>query len=251
LARNAVFPVTPFFLLHHALAGGDARYVERFFGDVQHGVHDRLGYREAFSGEAAGAEAPGPGSPGRANPQALLTPVLVALYSDAYFGDSQCRVEWSLFRERLRWHQHFTGRRSPALIGVPWSIRVASPPGPIERMGMLGGDFGTEFAAGGALRLLRVAPSSAGYRRLVATVVDRITRARRDFPPSLSPRDAELVQLSGRTAWAEVGSEPRDPWAAVPRPTTRERRWRMTDPDRTRRPILRGVGTAERGMDDD
>ncbi|EIV93068.1 hypothetical protein [Frankia sp. QA3] len=245
--------MTPFFLVHHALAGGDGSYVQRFAADVQNGVYERLGHREAFTGGVAGAEASAPDSSGRANPQVLLSPVLVALYSDAYFSDPQCRVEWSLFRERLRWHQHFTGRRSPALIGVPWSVRAVPPPVPIGQMGTLDGDFGADFAAGGALRLIRAAPASPGYRHLVAAVVELIARARADGPPSLSERDAELVRLSGRTAWAG-GPAAQDPQRPAPRVASRpgwERRWRMADPEHTRRPILRRAGVAERGEDDD
>ncbi|MCM3924142.1 hypothetical protein ND748_21045 [Frankia sp. AiPs1] len=245
--------MTPFFLVHHALAGGDGSYVQRFAGDVQDGVYERLGRREAFTGGVAGAEAAVPGSPGQSNAQVLLSPVLVALYSDAYFSDPQCRVEWSLFRERLRWHQHFTGRRSPALIGVPWSIRAVPPPVPIRQTDMIDDDFGAEFAAGGALRLIRAAPASAGYRHLVGAVVELIARARVDGPPSLSERDAELVRLSGRTAWAG-GAAAQDPRRSAARAASGlggERRWRMADPEHTRRPILRRAGVAERGEDDD
>ncbi|CAO5237907.1 hypothetical protein [Frankia sp. AgKG'84/4] len=241
--------MSPFFLLHHAAAAEDGRYVERFFRDVQKGVHDRLGYREVFSGATAGAEQPGPRGPGEANPQALLTPVLVALYSDAYFADAQCRIEWSLFRERLRWHQHFTGRRSPALIGVRWSMRTGPPPGPIASMPVLDGDYGGEYLADGVLRMLRVAPNGAGYRGVVTDVVEAISHARRDQPPSLSAHEAELVERSGRTDWAHGGDRP----AGAARPpdeparlasvsAQRARRWRMSDPDQTRRPILRRAG---------
>ncbi|WP_163554291.1 hypothetical protein [Candidatus Frankia alpina] len=248
--------MTPFFLVHHALAGGDGSYVRRFADDVQNGVYERLGHREEFTGGVAGTEASAagpPGSAGQPSPQVLLCPVLVALYSDVYFVDLQCRLEWSLFRERLCWHQHFTGRHSPALIGVPWSIRAVSPPAPIRQEGMIDGDFGAQFAAGGALRLIRAAPASPCYRQLVASVVELIAQARADGPPSLSERDVELVQLSGRTAWASgpVAQGPQEP---APRAAFRpgwERRWRMADPEHTRRPILRRAGVAERGEDDD
>jgi hypothetical protein len=118
---------------------------------------------------------------------------------------------------------------------------------------MIDDDFGAEFTAGGALRLIRAAPASSGYRHLVGAVVELIARARVDGPPSLSERDAELVRLSGRTAWAggAAAQDPRRPAARAASALGGERRWRMADPEHTRRPILRRAGVAERGEDDD
>ncbi|KDA42784.1 hypothetical protein E0F15_02460 [Frankia sp. B2] len=283
--------MTPFFLVHHALAGGDSSYVERFFGDVQNAVYERLGYREVFTGEAAGAAESSPATGGRSNPDALLAPVMVALYSDAYFTDHQCLLEWSLFRERLRWHHHFTGRSSPALVGVPWSIRSVPVPAQIAEAGMLVGDFGAGYTASGALQLIRTGSASVWYQQLTERVSELIVRARGDEPPALSTRDVEFVERSGRTDWVSAGRGRGTRWSAgssatllippaplVPLASTvrtaptpaaptpaamasaamaparaggRERRWRMADPEHTRRPILRRAGAAELDDDDD
>lgn len=275
--------MTPFFLVHHALAGGDSSFVERFFGDVQHTVYERLGYREAFSGVLAGAQEPAPGREGRANPEALLAPVMVALYSDAYFTDSQCLLEWSLFRERVRWHHHFTGRSSPGLIGVRWSVRSQPMPAPIAELEPLAGDFGEGYATAGALRLIRTGSATARYQRLVHRVAELIVRSRGDDLPALSVRDVELVRRSGRSDWVTAFDSPPGRAAAgtgvltapapvpasapasAPAPVTAGpsrtsvsvpvsvsvRRWRMVDPEHTRRPILRRLGAAERVDEDD
>lgn len=190
--------MTPFFLFHQSRTGGDASYVERFFADVQREVYRRLGHRAEFTGQLTAVHVTDAGDGVDVDSAVLSSPVLVALYSDSYFRDERRLQEWSLFRERVRWHRQFTGRNSPALVGVRWSVQQHTrlPPA-VAKAGMLAGDFGDEYRESGASRLVRTDPTSGGYRLLVECVTEMIISAADDSIPPMSAEDLEFVRMVG------------------------------------------------------
>jgi FxsC-like protein len=171
--------------------------------DVQDNVYGRLGRRVVFTGQAtlaADETSYDPDDPDRLSeisPNVLSCRVLVALYSDEYLQDRQRLAEWSLFYERVRWHRQFTGRHSPALVGVRWSLRAGEVPATFLDSGLLTGDFGDSYRETGALRLLRTAPGSRWYRSFVGRVGDLIVAAGRDPVPELSGSDVGYLQSLG------------------------------------------------------
>jgi FxsC-like protein len=223
--------VTPYFLLHHARVEDDSSYVERFFDDVQSAVFALLGQRAEFAGRLLGVRAPAASGGGdeagedeRVTPFPMIMscPVLVALYSDAYFSDRQCLAEWSLFRERVRWHRQFTGRSSSALIGVRWSVHAEETARMLADIEVLDGDFGVEYQAAGGLRLMRTEPASASYRNLVGHVADAVVRSAGDAIPTMSEEDVKYVRVPRPLAPAEPApaaeAPPPEPAAPAGRP---------------------------------
>jgi FxsC-like protein len=168
--------------------------------DVQDSVYGRLGRRVVFAGQATFATDETAGDPGDGSEisrNVLSCRVLVALYSDEYLQDRQRLAEWSLFHERVRWHRQFTGRHSPALVGVRWSLRAGEVPATFLDSGVLTGDFGDSYRETGALRLLRTAPGSGWYRSFVGRVGDLIVAAGRDPVPELSGSDVGYLRSLG------------------------------------------------------
>jgi len=196
---------------------------------------------------------------------------LVALYSDQYLLDERCMLEWAFFRERIRWHEMFTGERLRALIGVRWSAsRVPLPP-EVADLGVLDANtFGARYPDAGVARLIRTDPLSDAYRAAVARVVDLVTSAGRRELMTMPPTEVRfvrpprvhaafsraVVEIPGQQPAGQAGPTasvsvpgPSDSTADNAGPPgediaraagTGDRRWRVTDPRRQgARPVLR------------
>lgn len=181
-------PASPLFLIHYAGAD-DTLYLRSMFDEVQAEAWRRLGVRGAVRGALApvgGGPTPGP---------VLSCAILVVLYTERYLRDDACLREWSLFRERVRRHTRLTGRSTPALIGVRWSLAPGSEDGTIVARDVLHGDFGPCYAAGGGLRLARRDPTSAGRTRLIRRIGELLVAAAADPPPPIPEPSVRYLRL--------------------------------------------------------
>ncbi|WP_235497481.1 MULTISPECIES: FxsC protein [unclassified Frankia] len=188
------------FVLHHAGTPGEDRYAEQFLDDIQDEVDRAVGTgagdTESIRGRFTRVTGTRFGIPADGSqvidPVILSCVALVSLNTDGYLRDQQRMWERRLFRERLRWHLQFTGRASPAHIGVRWFSDAASP-APTTADALIDADLGPEYATTGALRLLRTAPESESYRRLVVGIARRILDAAHDPVPVMSEEDVRFV----------------------------------------------------------
>ncbi|OAA23235.1 FxsC C-terminal domain-containing protein [Frankia sp. EI5c] len=188
----------PLFVLHLA-PEDDTLYARSLFDEIQREIFDRRGREQANIGSLAPVgdrgETPGPVGFVAASAQVQTCHALVVLYSQGYLQDQACLLEWTLFRERVRWHNRLTGRATPALIGVRWALRKGVEDASIVGRDVLWGDFGPGYEDGGGLRLARRDPGSSGWRRLVSAIAGRVTRAADDPPPRIPERTLPRLSL--------------------------------------------------------
>jgi FxsC-like protein len=211
-ADEAARSATPLFLVHFA-PGDDNVYLRMLFADLQATVFGRLGRDSANVGWLAQAGrrpegAPRAGQRPETSAVVLTCPVLVVLYSKTYLRDERCLREWSLFRERVRWHRRLTGRSTPALVGVRWSLRPGSEGTTIVAGDVLHGDFGPCYNANGALQLLRRNPSSTAHDNLVRRVGDLVAAGAHDPPPTISEQNLKYIDFSPRPGVSGGGAQP-------------------------------------------
>jgi FxsC-like protein len=202
----------PLFLVHYT-PDDDAVYVRQVFADLQAAVFGRLGTKSANAGwlaEAGGHPETTPYTDGLAGTSAtmLACRVLVVLYSRAYLRDKTCLLEWSLFRERVRWHHRLTGRSTPALIGVRWSLWPGSEESTIVADDVLRGDFGPCYDDGGVLRLLRKYPASAAYEKIIQRIAELVVFASADPPPPISEKNLKYLSFPLQPSAAGGGVRP-------------------------------------------
>lgn len=188
------------FVLHHAGATGEARYAERFLDDIQAEV-DRAaggsdGHTDPIRGRLVRSAPPRfdvlPADEKSVDPAVLDCVALISLNTDDYLADRQRMRERLLFRERLRWHQQFTSRISTAHVGVRWLTDAGSPE-PTPADALVDGDYGPAYSAAGALRLLRTAPASEEYRRLITRIAGLVRAATLDPVPVMRAEDVHYI----------------------------------------------------------
>jgi FxsC-like protein len=199
-AGEAGQTVPPLFVVHFA-PGDDTVYLRTFFADLQATVFDRLGHHAGNVGWLAQAgghltAVPGAGELAGTSDAVLACRVLVVLYSKTYLRDERCLQEWLMFRERVRWHQLLTGRSTPALVGVRWSLWPESEDTTIVAGNVLRGDFGPCYDADGALRLLRRNPASTGHDNLVRRVGELVAGGAQDPPPVIPRQSLKYIDFS-------------------------------------------------------
>jgi hypothetical protein len=205
---------------------------------------------------------------------------MVALYSDHYFADRQCVVDWHLFRERARWHRRMTGRASTALVGVRWAVRpeaenvlagvdvvdvgpddvrnpVDEPTGDVRAGSMGAFDRGTgDYRSAGLLRVMRRQPESAVYQAVLTRVADLLTASFNEMPPRIPTKDLRHLSFPDPPLSTDVirRADGVRGLAALSG-SGRAAAWRehhrggATTPN-TRRPILRRVERTWRSDDD-
>ncbi|WP_018502576.1 FxsC protein [Parafrankia discariae] len=223
------------FVLHHTGATGEARYAERFLDDIQAEIDRAADGNDAHTDPIRGRLVRStphlfdvlPADETSVDPAVLDCVALISLNTDDYLSDQRRMRERLLFRERLRWHQQFTGRISTAHVGVRWLTDPGGPE-PTPADALVDGDYGPAYGAAGALRLLRTAPASAEYQRLVARIAGLVRAAALDPVPVMRPEDVHYILGSPPPAHRLGGGQPSDGAAPLGPPA---------------RPVRPGAGT--------
>ncbi|MFF3662138.1 FxsC protein [Streptomyces olivochromogenes] len=177
------------FYTSYAGSTGDRGPVQRFHADVQNEIYSVLGRHPRNEGSLQRAEpALGP------DPAVLICRSLLVLYSADYLTDSQCALEWSVFRERMQRRLWRTGEPADALVGVLWRADSLVLPRAVAKTGQLLDDLGEGYQGPGVAGLQRDPSAWERYRRLVRRVAERLTRAARTPLPAMATTDSGTVE---------------------------------------------------------
>lgn len=181
--------VGPLFYTSYAGSTGDRGPVQRFHSDVQNEIYCMLGRRPRNDGSLQRAEpALGP------DPDVLACRSLLVLYSVDYLSDSQCALEWSVFRERMQRRLWRTGEPADALVGVLWRPDSLVLPRAVAETGQLLDDLGEGYQEPDVPGLQRDPSAWERYRKLVRRVAERLTRAARTPLPAMSSAESGTVE---------------------------------------------------------
>ena len=181
--------VGPLFYTSYAGSTGDRGPVQRFHSDVQNEIYCMLGRRPRNDGSLQRAEpALGP------DPDVLVCRSLLVLYSVDYLSDSQCALEWSVFRERMQRRLWRTGEPADALVGVLWRPDSLVLPRAVAETGQLLDDLGEGYQEPDVPGLQRDPSTWERYRRLVRRVAERLTRAARTPLPAMPAAESGTVE---------------------------------------------------------
>ncbi|WP_250283225.1 MULTISPECIES: TIR domain-containing protein [unclassified Frankia] len=176
----------------------DRKWVARFHTDLERQM--RAGGADVLVGGQL--DYPVPGSPGvRADgdhPAAKL-PVMVALYSDSYFSDPRCALDWEIFNQRGRIYSQRYGKwPKDAVIGLIWRPVAITPVEKVLKSQSWDAARGAPFAGDGLFNLMR--RHHDDYHRVVERTANRILEAHRRLTtpgqelPSLSPEEVALIR---------------------------------------------------------
>ncbi|MFF1722633.1 FxsC protein [Streptomyces sviceus] len=177
------------FYTSYASSTGDRGPVQRFHSDVQNEIFSMLGRHPRNEGSLQRAEpALGPAPP------VLTCRSLLVLYSADYLNDTQCALEWSVFRERMQRRLWQTGEPADALVGVLWRADSLVLPRAVAKTGQLLDDLGEGYQGPGVGGLQRDASAWERYRRLVRRVAERLAHAARSSLPAMATSDSGAVE---------------------------------------------------------
>ncbi|MEU9959853.1 FxsC protein [Streptomyces sp. NPDC050982] len=177
------------FYTSYVSSTGDRGPVQRFHSDVQNEIFSMLGRHSRNEGSLQRAEpALGP------DPAVLVCRTFLVLYSADYLNDSQCALEWSVFRERMQRRLWRTGEPEDALVGVLWRADSLVLPRSVARTGQLLDDLGDGYQGPDVPGLQRDPSTWDRYRGLVRRVAERLTRAARTPLPAMPATESGTVE---------------------------------------------------------
>jgi FxsC-like protein len=188
--------VRSYFFLGYAEDDGADVYVRRFADDLRREVRELIEpHRDHDSVPAQLPHADFPlFSPFRPSAEILDCRVLVALYSEAYFGSGRCVREWTLFYERMRWYRQRSGQCAPSLVGIPWSMEAARLPGVVRAASSMPNVPGAATQSGGkVIELVSDIRHAVQYRMLVSQVAALVVAGADTRLPMMTETDVPHI----------------------------------------------------------
>lgn len=250
-------PGAPYYYISHALTVPSDPWLRTFHTDLQSEIHRRLGPDPGYTGILSEPFGDALGTGGWDCTPAMRCRTLLVLLTERCYKEPRTLGDLAVFRRRLRWEQHQTGERSPALVPVLWNTRGLPACRELNTVDVPVGDYTTS----GLSHLVGAPHARGGYLRVLRAVVDRILAGARHSPPVMTAEDLYFTVSTGVSGMPRIPLTaesfpdrqfarvrvPLLPTHAAPPPHRAEIRWAeaprrswFSTPEHHDRPILRG-----------
>jgi hypothetical protein len=171
-----------YFFLRSA-QGEDRRAVSRFYNDVERELQTLEGAR--VGGLLNGWPPPPAGGASFGDPTTGV-PAMVALCSDMFFADRQCRRDWDVFTGRVASAGSSSEEGGEGFIPLLWRPpEQAFPPAVVEHLERAVNDFDDVLHSRGGIQKLLGEGHFREYYRIVRRVAERIAAAQHRKPTSV------------------------------------------------------------------
>jgi FxsC-like protein len=145
----------------------------------------------------------------------------------------------------MRWYRERRARDAPSLVGIPWSMDVASMPKVAQAAGVFPDSAKEVAAAGGVVELVRDVRRAEAYRALLGQVAELVSAGADIGIPAMTEADVPFVQLHPDLV-SGIRDAPAEQVASHPPVTVSEQSYRR-DPGYRRDPRDRSRTGASMG----